>query len=157
MTVPTPTIDTLPAPDRKKMTALLAERAMFGLVFSYKKLLKLAGSVDKIKECISAMDEDEAKEERHLINDGISQIMAENLQPNDKGNISLRGPDQFGVVRDLIFMQSKGTPSISRTRLMELAPKYKISTDVAAKWIEEATTRTPFTTVQCRKVKGKEE
>lgn len=150
MTIPTPTIESLPTPDRKKLTRLLNDRAMFGLLFSYTKLLKAVGSVDTIKACISAADEDEAKEEKTRINDGISEVLSEN------SITAVRGPDQFGLVRDLIYIESKGTPVINRTRAIELAPKYGLSTAKAMEWLEAATTRTPFSTVQCRKVKGKE-
>ncbi len=157
MNIPTPTIDSLPAAARKKLSALLAERAMFGLVFSYAKLIKVADNIDTLKKCIKASDDDEAKEEKAVLNDGISTIMSENLTATEKGTISVRGEDQFGITRDLIYVESKGIPQVSKSRLLENAPKFKIPIDVAIKWIESATTQTPFTTVQCRKVRVKED
>ena len=147
MNVPTPEIDSLPAPDRKKVYKLLAERAMHGLTFSYAKLIKLAdGSVEAVKACVAAFDEDEAKEEKRILNEGITDILGSN------GITSVRGPDQFGITRDLIYIDSNSS-SLSSKRLLELAPKFKIPTDTAMAWIEAATVKKSYSTLQCRRVK----
>lgn len=154
--VPPSTTSDVDRKQRKKLMSLFAERTVLGYTFSFEKLVKMVRRIDPevtdegarkmIESCIIAYTEDETKKLKADINDDIAAIFTEN------GIKTLRDADPFGNRMDFVYVESTST-SFSSTRCKELAPKFGIDTDVIVKLLEQSTTKTPFVTVQARRVK----
>lgn len=154
--VPPSELKDIPRKDRGKLQKLLYERAVMSCIFSWAKIhaaLKKLGVPEEdipatVQGMVAAYSDSEAKPLKSAINDSVSAIYSEN------GVTTLRDADPFGRTMDYIYMESKGTPVINRMKAIELAPKYNITPGTMMDLLEEATTRTPFVTLQARAVKN---
>lgn len=151
--IPPSDIKDIPSKQREKLKGLLKERTVLGYAFSYRqlhRLLSLLGSEDPdsdINTCIVAMGSDETDRVRKSLNEQITGIFEEN------GIKTLRDVDPFGNRMDYVYMETT-TTSFNRSRFAELAiAKLKVPADKLQAVMEEATTKTPIVTLQCRKVK----
>lgn len=158
--IPPSTITDVDRAVRKKLHALLWERAVMTYAFSWEKLIhaliKITESatalpegelVEILKSCVIAFTEEEAKEHKAILNDKIADIY------DDFGVKTLRDSDPFGRIKDYI-MQNGTSTSCPQKRVLEIAvSKYGINADKLAQAFEDATIRSPFVTVQARDVK----
>jgi hypothetical protein len=160
MTIPTPELTDLAKPIRVKLEKLLHEKAVLGYGFSYTKLHKLladvgvdANEIDPmLQDCILAVDDASHKDAKTDLNDRISAIYAE------EDLKSLRAADPFGRKMDFLLYESKTAPQLSKTKLVEMAPKFNISTKRAIEWIEASTTPgKPYIALVARGVKEEAE
>jgi len=156
MNVPTPELTDLAKGVRKKLEGLLHERAVLGYAFSYSKLFSLVSQFMEndeaahtaIQDCILAIDDESEKDVKKDLNDRIAAIYSE----NDLS--SLRAVDPFGRKMDFLLYESKTASQLSKTKLVEYAPEFGISTKKALSWIEKSTTPgKPYTTLVARGVK----
>ena len=147
-------IDALPAKDKRKLQGLIEERAVLGYAFSYRQLHKLLAHyisnetelLDALHNCIEAVDDKQEKEAKAGLNDGIAEI----LQAHELRGV--RTADPFGDAIDTAAYSSS-TSSLSKTKLVELAPSYGISTTKMLDLIEKSTTSTEYAAVRITRVK----
>ncbi len=158
--VPAPTLSDIPAKERRKLETLIHERDVLGYAFSYKKLFRLIEGLGSysdddihaaLQDCILAFDtpqEDDAKKD---LNDRITAILAEH------GLQSMRSPDPFGRLMDVLVYESRSGPKFNRDKAVEIAPTLGVSTTKIMEILERATSPgKPFVAVKVQAVKQKD-
>lgn len=140
---------------RQKLSKLLFERIVLGYAFSYSKLYKLLESCGmddeeirvQLSKCILATGDEEEKTVKADLNDQISSIYVQNDIK------SLREADPFGRVKDCGVYESKSV-ILNKSKLIENAPTFGISTSKIMELIAASTITTPFVAMSVREVKS---
>lgn len=152
--VPTPTITDVDRKHRKKLEQHFAERDFLNYAVSYDKLRRtlIRLGVDEsevtetISDCVLAWDDKQEKSVKEDLNDRISAILGEN------GISSVELTNPFGVPKIGLVYSSSNT-SLNKGLLKTKLISRGVSTTIVEWAMEEATTKTEYTTLQIRSVK----
>ena len=155
-TVPSSKLEDIAKSQRKKFQELSFERCVLGFSFSYKRLSRLL-STEEIRSCIIGFKSEQTKEITEVLNDQISTILAtNNLPTSEKGGITLTLEDPFGIMRNVILMNSTSTSFKVQDACQFAVSRLGITAEQFMEAIQFGTKKTPFTTVQVRAANEKE-
>lgn len=146
--VPSSRITDIPKAQREKLRAMLYERAVLKYAFSWDKLSRyidsLGGDPQDLKDCIAAFSDSSLKAVAEVLNDKIDGLFVVN------GISTLLDVDPFGRQKDYIRVESTATGFSSDKAFEYALSKYKIPASTMQAIFANATTKTPYTTMQAR-------